>query len=230
MHLNHIAHPKPKHKGTQQLFAHPWLERLTRTHIGVPVTIFLVYGAVLLGYCTLRTPLGLGQAGALFAGGLLLFTFVEYWVHRSVYHVQPRSARMARFQYRIHGVHHEYPKDKDRLAMPPWLSLAIATLLLWGFERLWGHAGLAVLSGFLTGYALYLLVHYSTHAFAPPKNRLKILWEHHAMHHYKDPGKAFGVSSPLWDYVFGTQIKRSKPSLATRPLRQTTLPGEPAAL
>jgi sterol desaturase/sphingolipid hydroxylase (fatty acid hydroxylase superfamily) len=54
------------------------------------------------------------------------------------------------------------------------------------------------------GYAGYLFVHYIVHAYPPPKNRLKQLWINHSVHHYKDGKKAFGVSPPLWDYVFGT--------------------------
>ena len=33
----------------------------------------------------------------------------------------------------------------------------------------------------------------------------KRLWKYHALHHYKYPEtKAFGVSTTLWDWVFGT--------------------------
>jgi sterol desaturase/sphingolipid hydroxylase (fatty acid hydroxylase superfamily) len=28
--------------------------------------------------------------------------------------------------------------------------------------------------------------------------------QQHMHHHFKTPNKRFGVSSPLWDYVFGT--------------------------
>lgn len=63
------------------------------------------------------------------------------------------------------------------------------------------------LPGFLVGYASYLGVHYIVHAFQPPKNFLKVLWVNHAIHHYKDPDVAFGVSTPIWDYVFGTAPK-----------------------
>lgn len=208
MNLEETAHPKPRHKGTQQLFENPWLERMTRTHIAVPVSIFLIYAAVLLVYCFRSTGLQAAQIVPLFIGGLLLFTLAEYWIHRSFYHMHPTSPRAARIQYKMHGVHHAFPKDKDRLAMPPWLSVIVATTLLWIFQATLGQYGLALLSGFLLGYALYLLVHYSTHAFAPPKNAFKIIWDHHAIHHYKDPNKAFGVSSPLWDYVFGTHLPK----------------------
>jgi sterol desaturase/sphingolipid hydroxylase (fatty acid hydroxylase superfamily) len=105
-------------------------------------------------------------------------------------------------QYKIHGIHHEFPKDKDRLAMPPLLSVTIATVLLLLLRLIMGDLVFAFLPGFLVGYSSYLAVHYMVHAFQPPKNFLKMLWVHHSVHHYKEGEKAFGVSSPLWDHVF----------------------------
>ncbi|MEX2379667.1 MAG: sterol desaturase family protein, partial [Vicingaceae bacterium] len=46
----------------------------------------------------------------------------------------------------------------------------------------------------------------------PPKNFLKQLWIHHSIHHYQEDDKAFGVSSPLWDYVFGTMPSKKRKS------------------
>jgi sterol desaturase/sphingolipid hydroxylase (fatty acid hydroxylase superfamily) len=59
-------------------------------------------------------------------------------------------------------------------------------------------------SGFMIGYLTYAMIHYSMHAFRPPKGYFKWLWEYHNIHHFKHPDKAYGVSSPLWDHIFGT--------------------------
>jgi sterol desaturase/sphingolipid hydroxylase (fatty acid hydroxylase superfamily) len=72
------------------------------------------------------------------------------------------------------------------------------------FRLIFGEYGFPMVGGFLTGYATYLCVHYSVHAFRPPRNFLRKLWINHSMHHYKDQNTVFGVSSPLWDYVFRT--------------------------
>jgi sterol desaturase/sphingolipid hydroxylase (fatty acid hydroxylase superfamily) len=108
----------------------------------------------------------------------------------------------------MHGVHHEFPKDKDRLAMPPLLSITIATILLLLFRLVMGDLVFAFLPGFLVGYAAYLSVHYMVHAFQPPKNFFKVLWVNHSVHHYKDGEFIFGVSSPLWDYIYGTMREK----------------------
>ena len=115
-----------------------------------------------------------------------------------------------KMQYFIHGVHHEFPKDKDRLAMPPLVSVTIATVLLLLFRVLLGDLVFSFLPGFIVGYAYYLSVHYIVHVYQPPKNIFKVLWINHGIHHYKNGDVVFGVSSPLWDFVYGTMSERKK--------------------
>ena len=82
---------RPKNSGTKQLFDNPILEKLSRTHIAVPVTMFFVSGAVLGWYAFTYTNLSNGLIGLLFGVGAITFTFIEYWVHRSVYHIDPTT-------------------------------------------------------------------------------------------------------------------------------------------
>ncbi len=187
------------------LFKHPFLNKLTRTHIAFPVAIFFLYAGGLLYYTVAQVHLPVATIVGLFFSGLLLFTFAEYVVHRWVYHPpEGASQGFVDFTYKVHGIHHDYPKDKQRLAMPPWLSLIVATVLLLIFEFLLGRYGFSLLAGFLAGYASYLLVHYIVHIFPMPKNFFRALWINHAIHHYSTDEILFGVSSPLWDYVFRT--------------------------
>jgi sterol desaturase/sphingolipid hydroxylase (fatty acid hydroxylase superfamily) len=190
------------------LFQNKWLDKLTRTHIAIPVSLFFIYSAGLLYYTQTSTDLSLPMTIALFLGGLLLFTFVEYHVHKGVYHMEPTTERKAKIQYTMHGIHHDYPKDKQRLAMPPAMSVLIATILLVIFRVILGKFAFAFLAGFLVGYAMYLIVHYMVHIFRPPNNIIKALWVNHSIHHYSPEEVMFGVSSPLWDYIYGTTPKR----------------------
>jgi sterol desaturase/sphingolipid hydroxylase (fatty acid hydroxylase superfamily) len=198
----------PKNKGSRQLFANPVLEKLSRTHIAVPLVIFFTYTVVLLYWSVTQTSLSAWTSTGMFFLGVLSFSWVEYMVHRHVFHMKAYTAARAKLQYTMHGVHHEFPKDKDRLAMPPLLSVTIATVLLLIFKVLLGDLVFAFLPGFLVGYAAYLSIHYMVHAYQPPKNFLKILWINHSVHHYKDGEIVFGVSSPLWDYIYGTMRER----------------------
>ncbi len=206
----------PKARGTKQLFNNPILEKLSRTHISVPLIIFGVYSVALLYWSVTHTSLSVGSTIGLFFLGLFSFTLVEYLMHRFVYHVSTHTEWRRKFQYTAHGVHHEFPKDKDRLAMPPLLSITVATVLLLLFRLVMGDLTFAFLPGFLVGYAAYLAIHYIVHIYQPPKNFLRALWINHSIHHYKDGDSVFGVSSPLWDYVFGTMKPRNRDKKQTQ--------------
>jgi 4-hydroxysphinganine ceramide fatty acyl 2-hydroxylase len=199
---------RPDNFGSATLFSNPVLERISRTHISIPITLFLSISSVAMysGVVTTSIPLGLGLAFSVL--GLLAFTLVEYLMHKHFFHMEPDTPLKDKLQYNVHGVHHDYPRDKDRLAMPPFVSAAYAAILYLVFTLLMGDFALYFLPGFLLGYSGYLGVHYVVHVYNPPKNFLKVLWVNHAIHHYKDPDSAFGVSSPLWDYLLGTLPKK----------------------
>jgi len=186
------------------LFDNKFVDMFTRTHIAIPVSMFFLYAIGLIYWTTRVTELTAWQIAALFFLGWLFFTWVEYQVHRRVYHMPATTERGKEISYKMHGVHHDYPKDKQRLAMPPLLSIVVGTLLLLLFKLLLDQYSFSFLAGFMTGYASYLLVHYSVHIFRPPNNLFKALWTNHAIHHYGDEHILFGVSSPIWDHVFGT--------------------------
>jgi 4-hydroxysphinganine ceramide fatty acyl 2-hydroxylase len=201
---------KPNHKGRAQIFQNPFLERLTRTHIALPISIFILFSIGLIYYGITHSFINVLEAIGLFLLGWLIFSLLEYLAHRFVFHMDTDTPAKARIQYTFHGNHHDYPKDKERLAMPPIVSVFIASFLFFVFKLIFGQLVFGIVAGLLFGYAMYLFVHYAVHAFAPPKNFLKELWIHHSIHHYKDPNVAYGVSSPLWDFLLGTMPKRSK--------------------
>lgn len=199
---------RPDNNGTAIMFDNPIMERISRTHVSIPITMFLVFAGVSFYYALTDTSISLGLGLLVMFAGYIFFTFVEYMMHKHFFHMEPDTPIKDKLQYSVHGVHHDYPKDKDRLAMPPFVSAAYAAISYLLFKLILGDFAFYFLPGFLVGYASYLGVHYIVHAFNPPKNFFKILWVNHAIHHYKDPDIAFGVSTPLWDIVFGTMPKK----------------------
>jgi len=66
-------------------------------------------------------------------------------------------------------------------------------------------------SGFIIGYLFYDLTHYAIHHFNMHNKFWLEIKNHHMLHHYHDQYKGYGVSSPLWDLVFGSMFdKKSK--------------------
>jgi sterol desaturase/sphingolipid hydroxylase (fatty acid hydroxylase superfamily) len=136
---------------------------------------------------------------------LFIWTITEYLLHRFIFHLELKSKIGARIHFIFHGVHHDYPSDSRRLVMPPSVSIPLATLFYFLFSFLIGDVSvLPFFAGFLIGYLFYDISHYAIHHFNMHSKFWLAIKNHHIKHHYQDPDKGYGVSSPLWDYVFRT--------------------------
>ena len=70
-----------------------------------------------------------------------------------------------------------------------------------------GRAGFAYASGLSVMYLAYEIVHRRRHTRAPLGAYGRFLRRHHFHHHFHDPRVNLGVTTPLWDWVFGTYEK-----------------------
>jgi sterol desaturase/sphingolipid hydroxylase (fatty acid hydroxylase superfamily) len=129
--------------------------------------------------------------------GLFLFSLIEYSFHRWVFHGSVRIVTQG------HRAHHENPLGYDSL---PFFLPSLILFVLTGALVLLVPASVAFLLIGTTaaGYVVYGLSHFTIHHhrfhFAPARN-----WAaHHHIHHYH-PDTNFGVTTPLWDIVFGTR-------------------------
>jgi sterol desaturase/sphingolipid hydroxylase (fatty acid hydroxylase superfamily) len=195
-----------------RLFKSDFLE--TFTHIS-PITVLVIWVPV-AGFFMSRavaevTPgANASYLPIAFFVGLFVWSFMEYMMHRFVFHFQPRNAQQEKIIFLFHGVHHAQPQLKTRLVMPPVLSVPLAFLFYGLFNLLFGvifgvpHWIAPLFSGTITGYLIYDMTHYATHHFGMRAGWLKWLKRYHMMHHWKTPNERYGVSSPLWDKIFGT--------------------------
>jgi sterol desaturase/sphingolipid hydroxylase (fatty acid hydroxylase superfamily) len=145
----------------------------------------------------------------LFAG-MFFWTFFEYIAHRFIFHMITESERGRRIVYVLHGNHHEYPRDRERLFMPPVPSLIISSVIFGLMYLIISHYAFLFFPGFIFGYLLYASMHYAIHAWNPPFKWMKPLWRNHHLHHYKEEEKGFGVSTTFWDRLFGTMFDLQK--------------------
>lgn len=187
-----------------RMFKIGWMEALSKVHFTVPLIVFLPTIAWLLWQWE-GSP---GDLAILFVAGLFVWTLTEYVLHRFLFHWVPPGKWGKRLHFVWHGVHHDYPNDRLRLVMPPSLSIPLAILFFFGFKALLGeHEIHPFFAGFLLGYLCYDMMHYAMHHLRwnhPLWQRIK---QHHMLHHYQENDRGFGVSNPLWDYVFNTTFK-----------------------
>lgn len=210
--MDHLPIDKSKNPESIRLFKSNFLEFFT--HIS-PVTITVVWAPVmifLLAYSIWTAPSKVfpWYIPAAFVIGLFLWTLGEYTLHRFLFHYQAKTEKAQRIFFLFHGVHHAQPQDKTRLVMPFPVSVPLA-LVFYGLFTLILGILLKVpqwvnplTAGFMTGYLVYDLTHYATHHFPMRSGYAKYLKRYHMAHHYKDPNTRFGVSSPIWDWVFRT--------------------------
>jgi len=198
----------PRTTRTEQsvrLFRNDFLEALTHVHPIVPLLFWGPVAAFLLWRSLAVHDLPLPEVLAIGALGLVVWTLTEYSLHRFVFHY-PAQSRIGKYLvFMFHGVHHAAPRDKTRLVMPPAGGVILMAVLYQIFRLAvpapWIEPFCAF---FILGYLVYDYIHYATHHFAMRPVPLHFLKVYHLQHHYGAKGLRYGVSSPLWDRVFGT--------------------------
>ncbi len=194
-----------KHTESIRIFKNPILEAMTHVHPIIPLLLwapFVVYASFLS-----LTVDGLSMAEFLLWAliALIVWTLTEYVLHRYVFHWNPKHALGKRFVFLFHGLHHDDPNDPTRLVMPPVPAL----LIMFGLWKLFSlivptYALNAFMAWFIVGYLIYDYIHFATHHFKMTSTVGRFLKKWHIQHHFRHEKARYGVSSPLWDYIFRT--------------------------
>jgi sterol desaturase/sphingolipid hydroxylase (fatty acid hydroxylase superfamily) len=203
---DHTQARRPDQPKSIRVFENPFLEAISKSHWSTPGIWFGPF--VVWALVAWPGRIGLGATLGYFGLGWLLFSLFEYSLHRIVFHGFIRIAhdQPSRFRaFMTHGYHHEFPDDPLRLVMPPMISWPLAVLFAAAYYGVFGAASFfPVLAGTMAGYVAYDWIHYYTHHGRPRGGVGKWLRAYHMRHHYQDPDAYMGISSPLWDLVFGT--------------------------
>lgn len=140
-----------------------------------------------------------------YAAGLVGWTIIEYLLHRVLFHHAPVLSL-------IHERHHHSPQDL--IGTPAWASVLLGVIVVacpswavFGFGP-----ATAATAGLVTGYLWYVLVHYATHHWQVRHNSyLYRAQVRHARHHHLSHNGNFGVTTAVWDRVFGTVLEGRAP-------------------
>lgn len=161
---------------------------------------FIVY-PLLMAACAavaLRAGMRVGELLLLAAAGLALWTLAEYVLHRAAFHHLP----MVRDG---HFAHHHAPREL--IGTPTLFSAAIFLVLVYAplAFSLGTGPGSALSVGLLAGYLAYVAVHHAVHhKSSHGLAYLARLKRHHALHHHGKMDCNFGVTTRVWDRLFGT--------------------------
>ena len=187
-----------------RMFKSDFMEFFSHVHPITPLVLYLPVVAYFLYLAVWREELSFLLIAGLFLVGWLIWTLLEYVIHRFVFHYEPKTRVGKALHFVVHGVHHDYPNDGSRLVMPPAVSIPLAIVFYLLFFVLCGRFAPPIAAGFAAGYICYDSIHYAIHHFPMKSSILNLLKQHHLRHHFQDDGAGYGVSSPLWDYIFRT--------------------------
>lgn len=140
---------KIKNKGQARLFQNEYMEMMTKTH---PVVIYALYFPIIifmLYYGAAYKGIAASTEALLFMSGALFWSIFEYVMHRYLFHMIVESPKAKKFVYTMHGVHHEFPRDKERLFMPPVPSLVVASVIFLIMYAIMKWSVLSFFPGFL---------------------------------------------------------------------------------
>src|SRR5437016_611095 len=125
---------------TVRMFESDFMEFFARVHPATPLVLYLPVVGYMLYLALWRQKLSFLVVAGFFLLGVLLWTLLEYVIHRYVFHYEPKTRVGKRLHYVIHGVHHDFPNDGRSLVMPPSISGPLAFLsyglFLLSFPRL----------------------------------------------------------------------------------------------
>jgi 4-hydroxysphinganine ceramide fatty acyl 2-hydroxylase len=158
-------------------------------------------------------------------GGILYWTFLEYAIHRFLYHKSYSSKFLRYFIGSFHAYHHQDMSD-HRVLNAGFLMIYLVTpivlspLLLFtqDFQFL---ASLA--AGLVSAHYFYEWVHYSLHYKVHETGYLNYIQKYHLHHHDRALNKNYGNTSHLWDLIFGTYDSTYKHYLMPASTRDTLI-------
>lgn len=194
-----------------RMFKNPLIEALSKVHFAVPLIVFVpIIGYIF--YRAYQSPV-VGLLELIMYGllGFLVWTIVEYVMHRYIFHFHPSSEFGKKLHFIFHGVHHDYPQDRLRLVLPPAMSIPLATGFFFLFRSfITTDVFYPFFGAFLIGYLCYDMLHYAIHHLKYEGRIWQLLKTHHLKHHYMDDEKGYGVSSPLWDIIIRSNFDNKK--------------------
>jgi len=199
-----------------RIFKADWMEHFTHVHPIIPALLWIpiVTWSLIHG---VEIGLGWEKIGLGFGVGFLFWTFSEYHLHRFIFHYRPTSEIGKSFCFLMHGIHHADPIDPTRLVMPPFPAIVLATLFFSLFRLIVGpELVFPIFSGFILGYLSYDYVHFAVHHFRPRTRIGKWVKHHHMVHHYVAPESRWGVSTPVFDFIYGTLEVAKKEDLTPK--------------
>lgn len=188
-------------------------EQVDRFQLYKPYIFYIVLLSIMQFAVVRSGASSISSAAGFFAAGLLSWGFVEYVIHRWVLHREPKTEGFNLPGNQTHLRHHADPNALQRLNVQLSESIpvcAVYYLLAWGLAGSW-QAATHLYTGLIAGYFFYEYLDFQAHHGTSRGRLTRYFRKYHLQHHHYDATVRFGVTSPLFDLLFGTfHIERKR--------------------
>jgi sterol desaturase/sphingolipid hydroxylase (fatty acid hydroxylase superfamily) len=135
-----------------------------------------------------------------FALGAFVWTLAEYALHRGLGHRRGLRNPFTMEHLKHHADPNYFAPSWKKAIAAALISCAVAPPLGLAF----GGPGIAGAAGFVITYLAYEIIHRRLHTHPGSTRYGRWARSHHLFHHFSRPRLNHGVTTPLWDWVFGT--------------------------
>jgi dihydroceramide fatty acyl 2-hydroxylase len=194
-----------------RMFESPFFETFSRVHPATPFVFYIPLMVGFLGWALFNGVTGALMTVAFLPLGWATWDILEYWIHRKFFHWEGKGPLTRKLHDIVHGYHHKYPDDPQRLVMPLGASIPLALAiggLLYLLDR--PAATIPYFVGIVFGYLFYDFTHWSTHYRTPRTGWGRAIRAHHMAHHFACTDKNYGISHRWIDVVMGSLRKRTE--------------------
>lgn len=155
------------------------------------------------------------RIAVLFLMGLLSWGLYEYAIHRWVLHRVPRESGFNLPGNLTHLRHHADPQSLQRLNVQLSESIPVCVsycLMAWAITGNW-QSMTYLYTGLMAGYFFYEYLDFQAHHGMARGRIIRYYRKYHLLHHHYHAKARYGVTSPLFDFIFGTYRveKRTSP-------------------
>ena len=155
------------------------------------------------------------------------WTLAEYLLHRFVMHEMKGKGLASREHLRHHA-------ERDSVLESwyyAWTGVVIVgTGLGAAATALLGPIGICLGAGWVAAYGVYDWMHWRAHRRPVANAYERWIRRHHFHHHFGHPMTNHGVTTPVWDMVFGTYVRVDGPLRVPRRMAMVWLVDDDGAV
>lgn len=171
----------------------------------------------------MTAPIYILAGAALLASGMAMWSLAEYLMHRFAMHALRGKGMASREHLRHHA-------DRDSILESwyfAWTGVVIVGIVFAiNAARFLGPVGICLGVGWVSAYGFYDWIHWRAHRRPVANSYERFVRRHHFHHHFGHPMANHGVTSPVWDMVFGTYERVDGPLRVPQRLAMVWLVGD----